>query len=210
MKTKLKLVIIAVLLSAVIYSPCWGLTATTFPTEGVEAELLQAQQASLTGLLPSAWMVALKTDPDLLPLPENELKFSTSEPNLSLRKTIQTDLNPEIYFKSHLKQKKIENTLFESSLITLSLLNIADYISTTKALKYPGLEEGNPFMKPFVKNDTLFAAIKAGVSVSNYYLLKKIHRKNKTLAWILSAVSNAALTYVVVHNYQMIEKAKNR
>lgn len=145
------------------------------------------------------------------PFPE-EKQMNNSRPKLNAKKpsSIQEAPNPETLFKPYLKAEKIENTFFTSSLITLSLLNLADFITTNKALRYEGLEEGNPILRPVVKNKAAFALIKAGLTYFNYKLLKKVHRQNKTVGWVLSALSNAVMGYVVWHNLKMIEKAQSR
>lgn len=113
------------------------------------------------------------------------------------------------YFEQRFKGHNWENNLFDATLIAHAALNIADYFSTREALKYPGLQEGNPLMKPFVKNDLLFAAVKIGITTGNHFLLKNIYKKNKTLGWIISLTSSFLLSYVVVHNYNLIEKARH-
>jgi len=92
--------------------------------------------------------------------------------------------------------------------VTLTALNIADALTTLQALKYDGLTEGNPVMKPFVNNVYLFTAVKLGVTTLNYYLLKKLHKKNKTLAWVLSMTANLVMSYVVANNIRMINSVQ--
>ena len=94
--------------------------------------------------------------------------------------------------------------------MTLAALNIADVVTTVQALKYDGLVEGNPVMKPFAKNVYLFTAVKLGVTAFNYYLLKKLHKKNKILAWSLSMTANLAMSYVVAHNIRMIQNTRSK
>jgi len=65
-------------------------------------------------------------------------------------------------------------------------------------------------MKPFVKNDLTFAAVKIGMTMTNYFVMKKLFKRNKTLAWIASIVSNMALSYVVSNNMSHIYEARNR
>lgn len=103
------------------------------------------------------------------------------------------------------KSKRLENSLYTASLLTLTALNVADYISTVKALQLPGLEEGNPIMRPFTKNILLFSSIKLGITALDFYLLKKIHKKNKTLGWVLSIAGNFAMSYVVSNNIRKIQ-----
>lgn len=121
----------------------------------------------------------------------------------------EINLDASQYFKSHDSFNKLEGTLFEASMVSLAVLNVADYLSTRQALKYGGLAEGNPLMKPFVKNEYAFAAAKVALTVGNYFLMKKIHKSNKPMAWALSLISNFAMSYVVASNMKMIEKARN-
>ncbi len=105
------------------------------------------------------------------------------------------------------KNSPMGNSLFTASLLTFAALNIADYVTTVKALKLPDAEEGNPLMRPFTKNMVLLGAVKLGVSALDFYLLKNIYKRNKTLGWVLSIVGNLALSYVVSHNIQKIQAA---
>ena len=109
------------------------------------------------------------------------------------------------YFNTQNKSKKIENSFFTTSMVTLAALNVADYFTTITALKHEGLAEGNPMMKPFVDNEWAFAAVKIGLTTGNYFLLKNIHKKNKTLAWILSTAGNFVMSYIVARNLKMID-----
>jgi hypothetical protein len=92
--------------------------------------------------------------------------------------------------------------LFDANLVLMIGLNIADYISTREALKYPGLTETNPLMKPFVKSPAAFAAIKLGTTA--------IFKKNKAVAWVMTTASNALLSYVVANNVRLIQGARAR
>lgn len=100
---------------------------------------------------------------------------------------------------------KLQNSLYTSSLITLTALNVADYITTVQALKHKELEEANPAMKPIVKNIYLFTAVKLGVAALDIYILKKLYKKNKPLAWVISVAANFAMSYVVANNVRMIK-----
>jgi len=132
--------------------------------------------------------------------------------NFSVKPTTPETNFPETYkfVQGYRKRRRFESTLFEASLIANVALNAADYFSTREALKYEGLEEGNPLMKPFVKNDLTFAAVKIGMTMTNYFVMKKLFKRNKTLAWIASIVSNMALSYVVSNNMSHIYEARNR
>jgi len=111
-------------------------------------------------------------------------------------------------YKDSSKSRNLEDSLFTASLMTTVALNVADYFTTMKALKYNNLQEANPLMAPVVKKPAAFAAVKVGVSALNFLMLKKLHKKNKTLAWVVSTVSNFALSYVVANNLSKIQKVQ--
>jgi len=125
-------------------------------------------------------------------------------------KDASNDLNTNIQLPRSFKPNRFEQTAYTTSLLTLTALNIADAVTTMQALKYDGLTEANPVMKPFVNNMYLFTAVKLGVTAFNYYLLKKLHKKNKTIAWVLSMTANLVMSYVVVNNIRMIQDARAR
>jgi hypothetical protein len=120
------------------------------------------------------------------------------------------EIPPQILERGPKKSNRLENSLYTASLLTLTALNIADYISTVKALKLPGLEEGNPIMRPLTKNILLFSSVKLGIAALDFYLLKKIHKKNKTLGWVLSIAGNFAMSYVVSNNIRKIQSVTKK
>lgn len=144
---------------------------------------------------------------DFLPLPESrpvELLFEepvpAPTPQFSIPRAIPV-------FKPAANSGK---ALFDANLALLVGLNIADYFSTREALKYPGLTETNPLMKPFVKSPVAFAAIKFGTTALSYLSMKAIFKRNKTAAWIMTTASNALLSYVVANNMRLIQGARAR
>jgi hypothetical protein len=154
----------------------------------------------ITALKPSATF-------DLLPLPDAapvELLFEepvpAPAPYFSIPRTIPV-------FRQAAKSGK---AMFDANLILMVGLNVADYISTREALKYPGLAETNPLMRPFVKSPAAFAAIKLGTTVLSYWSMKAIFKRNKTVAWIMTTASNALLSYVVANNMRLIQGARAR
>jgi hypothetical protein len=100
--------------------------------------------------------------------------------------------------------------LFDANLVLMVGLNVADYFSTKEALKYPGLEETNPLMRPFVKSPAAFAAIKAGTTVLTYLSFRAIFKRNKTMGWIMTTATNCLLSYVVANNVRLIQAARVR
>lgn len=123
-------------------------------------------------------------------------------------KRINISPDPSRRLNKFFKMRRIENSLYTTSLITLAILNVADYVTTVKGLKYESLQEGNPLMKPFIKNPYLFATVKVGITALNFYLMKKLHKKNKTQAWIVSTISNVVIFYLVANNIKMIRRAQ--
>lgn len=99
---------------------------------------------------------------------------------------------------------------FEANLVLMLGLNVADYISTRQALKYPGLTETNPLMKPFVKSPAAFAAIKFGTTALSYVSMKVLFKRNRTMAWVMTTASNVLLSYVVANNFRQIQMARAR
>jgi hypothetical protein len=100
--------------------------------------------------------------------------------------------------------------LFDANLVLMVGLNVADYVSTRAALKYPGLTEINPLMKPFVKSPAAFAAVKFGTTALTYAGMRAIFKRNKTMAWVMTTAGNALLSYVVANNMRLIRGARAR
>ncbi len=121
------------------------------------------------------------------------------------------NFDPQREFGRYYGGEKLESALFTSSLVTLTALNVADYLSTKQALKLPGLREANPLMKPFVKNPAVFAAVKAGTTALSIWANNRMFRKgNKTTAWMMTIASNILLYYVVSNNMRLIQKSRLR
>ena len=144
--------------------------------------------------------------PDPLPLPE-PLVLAAEGTVLAVP---APQFAPPLRIPVYKPSARAGKALFDANLVLMVGLNVADYISTRQALKYPGLEETNPLMKPFVKSPAAFAAIKAGTTVLSYWSMKALFKKNKTVAWIMTTASNALLSYVVANNYRLIQGARVR
>lgn len=143
---------------------------------------------------------------DLLPDPAPKPGYATM--NLS---PSQVSFNPgHRYLERSLRGSAFGDTIFNASLLAMVALNVGDFLSTTEALKYPGLAEGNPMMKPFVKNSYTFAAVKVGLTALSYVGMKGLYKRSKPLAWLASMAANAALSYAVSNNYRLIAMAKSR
>lgn len=105
-------------------------------------------------------------------------------------------------------RQSISDIAFTTSLISLTALNIADYFSTRRALKFPGLSEGHPFMAPFVKNELLLTGFKFGITALDYFLIRKIYKENKALGWVISAAANVVMGFIVSNNMRLINQAR--
>lgn len=129
--------------------------------------------------------------------------------NLRLRKEqLPEDVSRMII--RYVRAEKIKKSLFNASLVSLIGLHAADYFSTTEALKYSGLKEANPVLRPVVKNSVVFAALKLGYAIWQHNYLKKLYRQNRELAWVVTAVANVGLSIVVAHNLKMIQEKRAR
>jgi len=116
--------------------------------------------------------------------------------------------SPPKYAPKPNKFKKVEKSLYTTSLITLIALNTADYFTTIKASQYKELKEINPIMRPLVKNPSLYLVLKLSVNAYACYALQNLYKKNKKLAWLVSALANAALSYIVLNNIWQINEVK--
>jgi hypothetical protein len=143
---------------------------------------------------------------DLFPEPAPKASYAAMnlDPN-------QVTINPgHRYLERSLNGSAFGDAMFNASLISMVVLNVGDYLSTNEALKYPGLAEGNPMMKPFVKSPVAFAAVKLGFTALSYVSLKGLYKKNKAMAWVASAAANFLMSYVVSNNVSLINMAKGR
>lgn len=155
-----------------------------------------------TGLQPSTFIL-----PDHLPAPAMApLEVLAAEPAPMLA--------PQLAMPPRVPQftiaRRSGRALFDANLVIMVGLNVADYLSTKEALKYPGLEETNPLMRPFVKSPAAFAAIKAGSTVLTYLSFRAIFKRNKTMGWVLTTATNCLLSYVVANNMRLIQAARAR
>ena len=155
-----------------------------------------------TGLQPSSF-----TLPDPLPEPAPvpmEVLAVESVPALS----------PQMAFPPRIPSfgpiARPDKAFFDANLVLMVALNVADYVSTREALKYPGLSETNPLMRPFVKSPAAFAAIKFGTTALTYVSMRAIFKRNRTVAWVMTTASNVLLSYVVANNVRLIQGARAR
>jgi len=146
---------------------------------------------------------------ELFQLAKNKNKDRKIKLNLDQSKNISVS-DSQRFIPKRKKSQKVEKSLYISSLITLIALNTADYFSTIKASEYKDLKEFNPVIRPLVKNPPFYLILKLGVNAFTLYSMEKLYEKNKKLAWVVSTVANAALSYIVFNNIRLINKSKAR
>jgi hypothetical protein len=130
-------------------------------------------------------------------------------PNLEPRK-IEAEPFQTYFTNAKLTHNSFENNIFNASMFSFVALNVADYLTTKEALRYMGVNEGNPLIKNFVRDPTKFVLFKLGITAFSYWNMKSLHKKNKTLAWVFSVASNALMYYVVTCNVDVINRATAR
>jgi hypothetical protein len=174
----------------------------TFATAGSYSGLLTIGETALPAANPSPLMAL-----DLYPTADKALPEKNYEAmNLDPRAAAAGSGIP--VFRPTFRGSSAGKTLYTLSLVSMVALNVADYLSTKECLKYPGLSEGNPIMKPFIKNPYVFAAAKTALTAFSYWNMKHLYKKNKPLAWVASFAANAALAYVVSNNYRLLGQAR--
>ena len=85
--------------------------------------------------------------------------------------------------------------------VSFVALQVLDMHSTTYALDR-GAVEANPAIKGFVDNRYAMGALKAAGTAGVIFVSEKVRKKNKAAAIGLMVASNAAMTWVVQHNYR--------
>jgi hypothetical protein len=139
---------------------------------------------------------------DLYPAPVRDLGRMDLDPRRAALAVGPGSVRPQF------RGLRLGDAAFDATILSLVALNVADYLSTRECLKYPGLSEGNPLMKPFVKDAGLFAAVKGGLTVLSAIGTKAVYKRSKPLGWIVSLASNAALAYAVSNNYRLLRQAR--
>ena len=119
-------------------------------------------------------------------------------------------LNIKKNYHKQINLRRTENTLFIITLVTFATLNVADFYSANKALKFKCLKEANPLLRPLTKNTVLFATVKLGITAFNCHLLKKLYKKNKIMAWTVCIASNFVMGYIVINNFRLINKVQSK
>ncbi|MGD0782999.1 MAG: DUF5658 family protein, partial [Candidatus Aminicenantales bacterium] len=150
-----------------------------------------------TALLPIA--VSPLAALDLLPDPAPKASYAAM--NLSPNQVV---MDPgHRYLNRGIRAGNFADAAFNVNLIAMIALNVGDYLSTTQAMKYPGLAEGNPLMKPFVKSPIAFAGVKLGITAATYFGFKALYKTSKPMAWLASTAANFFLGYCVSNNYRL-------
>jgi hypothetical protein len=85
--------------------------------------------------------------------------------------------------------------------VSFGALQALDAHSTSRALSN-GASEANPVMRPFAGNTAGMLAIKAAGTAGVIYASEKMWKKNRTAAIVFMVATNAAMAWVVQHNYR--------
>lgn len=85
--------------------------------------------------------------------------------------------------------------------VSFVTLQVLDLHSTAYALDR-GAVETNPAIKGFANNTFAMAAVKAAGTAGVIFVSEKLRTRNKAAALALMIASNAAMTWVVQHNYR--------
>lgn len=88
-----------------------------------------------------------------------------------------------------------------ASLVALQGL---DFHSTRRALDTGMGREANPAMRPFVKHDAAFLALKGGATVGVIWASEKMWKRNRKAAVIFAGLVNVAMAAVVANNYRTV------
>jgi hypothetical protein len=200
-------VLIVVLLFTVIFA-----VVLSLPLKGEERETKDGSASIKTGndIIPTEFTLLqpkYSTNFELSRPVSKESKSYEFRYNFSIKKP-DTALDVYNRLNKRIKSERLQSSFFKTTLITSAILGAADFVTTVKALKYGSLQEANPLAKPIVKNPYVFALAKLGITALNYQLMKVLYKKDKKLAWVMSVVSNLALSYVVINNIRMIKKAQ--
>ncbi len=189
---KINKTIVTLILSLTLLS---GVSLASSSSSLIETSLPPASPNSLSSL-------------DLFPSssPEPALDFSkiNLNPRLVSIHSAQTVIQPGF------RGSGFSDSMFDASLLSLIALNVADFVSTRECLKYPHLSEGNPVMKPFVKDPAVFAAVKGGLTILSVLGTRALYKRSKPLGWIVSIASNLALSYAVSNNVRLLQQARAR
>lgn len=187
------------------------LAATAVSGEAISAPAETSSAAANSITTPAGWAEFLPMESRGLPARKITLAFEAFKETDPVLKPKRREVQfATLYSGPRPASTKLESTVFSANLLYMTALNVADYFTTRAALKYDGMVEANPIMRPFVKNDMVFAAVKMGFTVSNYFIMKRLFKKNKPLAWAVSIATNAVMSYVVVNNLQKIQSAQPR
>jgi hypothetical protein len=184
--------VITIILSLTLLS---GVSLASISSTLVETPLLPTSLNSFPAL-------------DLFPSssPKAELDFS----KINLNPRLVSLHSSQALVEPNFRGSGFGDSMFDASLLSLIALNVADYVSTRECLKYPHLSEGNPVMKPFVKDPAVFAAVKGGLTIISVLGTRALYKRSKPLGWIVSIASNLALSYVVSNNVRLLQQARAR
>jgi hypothetical protein len=87
-------------------------------------------------------------------------------------------------------------------------LCIADYGTTVVAMQQPEMMELNPIARYYVNQPELFTPITLGLMIVQDWGFKKLHKWNKTFAYIFLGALTALKMYAVFNNIDAIRHSR--
>lgn len=87
--------------------------------------------------------------------------------------------------------------------ISFAALQAIDVHSTSRALDR-GAAEGNPLMRGLASHEVGLLTVKAGGAAGVIYASERVWKRNRTAAVFFMVAANAAMSWVVQHNYRAV------
>jgi hypothetical protein len=88
--------------------------------------------------------------------------------------------------------------------VSFGALQVLDLHSTARALDH-GAVEANPVVRPFASNQFGMVALKAAGTTGVIFASEQMWKKNKVAAVAFMVAANSAMTWVVQHNYRVVQ-----
>ena len=99
------------------------------------------------------------------------------------------------------------DTLYEICNFNLSALTFGDYmVSMTAVSKYGSQVEMNPFMRYMFDRPVLGIITATGLNATQHYLMRKLWKEDKLMAWIFMVGLSIIKGYIIYHNIRVFNR----
>lgn len=105
-----------------------------------------------------------------------------------------------LFLSASLQASEKPNWFYHNMQVVFVGVQVADVVYTYRALESGAGEEGNPIARFYINNKATTIAIKAAGSYLILSMLRKIHKRSRTVATISLIVLNVAFGYVAYQN----------